>query len=141
MWWQMQQSVVMSLLVLQSASQSLRAAAALCKPVQMRCRRSRLTKPTQHIGGLGLGQLTNFVLVGLTWVPGAVLIMLLVFSIGSPAQDRDWACSDAADAPCVAALTAPDPGAALCGLERSQWRWTQPHATLTGQFDLVCGGE
>ena len=27
------------------------------------------------------------------------------------------------------------------GLERSQWRWTQPHATLTAQFDLVCGGE
>jgi hypothetical protein len=70
-----------------------------------------------------------------------MLILMLVFSTGSPVKERAWACADAADAACAAVLRAADPAQGFCALARDQWYWTQPRATLTAQFDLVCGGE
>lgn len=70
----------------------------------------------------------------------AVLILLLVFSIGSPATDRQWECVDPADASCMVALNSETPAADMCSLQRSQWRWTEPHMTITAQFDLICSG-
>jgi hypothetical protein len=77
---------------------------------------------------------------GLVWLPGGVLILLLVFSMGSPAARREWECADASDAACAAALAGPAPAEGMCALERRQWRWTQPHGTVVAEFDLVCGG-
>lgn len=84
----------------------------------------------------------NFVLASLVWVPNAMLILSLVFSMGSPVRDGHWACADAADTACAAVRAAPDAlEAGFCGLRREQWRWTKPKATLVAQFDLVCRGE
>ena len=94
----------------------------------------------QHVGGLGRGQVAVFCLACLPWIPNAVLILQLVFALGSPVADRAWACTDAEDVVCADALAAPDPAAALCGLGREKWRWTEPSATLVAQFDLVCDG-
>lgn len=93
-----------------------------------------------YVGGFGRGQLVNFLLACSVWLPGAVLVLLLVFSLGSPAQERHWECVDASDAACAAALAGAEPAAALCGLRREQWRWTRPHESLTAEFDLVCDG-
>jgi hypothetical protein len=95
----------------------------------------------QYVGEFGRGQIINFVLASLVWVPNAMLILLLVFSVGSPVKDRAWACVDQGDVACAAVLASSDPTEGFCGLRRAQWRWTAPTATLTAQFDLVCGGE
>lgn len=98
--------------------------------------------PPQPPGDFGRGQILNFVLASLAWVPNAMLILMLVFSSGSPVKDHDWKCTDAADAACAAALAAADPAAAgFCALGRGQWAWTRPQHTLIAQFDLVCKGE
>ncbi|KAI8471458.1 MAG: major facilitator superfamily domain-containing protein [Monoraphidium minutum] len=114
-------------------------APAACEPAA--CEQRGLTYDQaleQYVGGLGRGQIINFVLAALTWLPGGVLVLLLVFSLGSPAAGRDWECTDASDAACAAALAGPAPAAALCELERGQWRWTRPGDTLVAQFDLIC---
>jgi hypothetical protein len=36
----------------------------------------------RYVGGFGRGQLINFCTCCLVWLPGAVLILLLVFSVG-----------------------------------------------------------
>lgn len=96
---------------------------------------------TQYVGECGRGQVINFVLASSLWIPNAVLILLLVFSLGNPVKSRHWECADAADAACQAALAAADPAAGFCGLARAQWRWTRPGESLIANFDLVCAGE
>lgn len=96
---------------------------------------------TQYVGEFGRGQIANFVLASLVWIPNAVIILLLVFSVGSPIKDKAWECVDPADPACVAVLTSTDPAVGFCGLQRDQWRWLEPSKTLVAQFDLVCKGE
>ncbi len=95
---------------------------------------------TQYVGEFGKGQITNFWLASLVWIPNAMLVLLLVFSVGSPVKDHEWACVDQADAACADVFSRLDPSKGFCGMERSQWQWTHPSKTLTAQFDLVCAG-
>ncbi|KAI8477034.1 MAG: major facilitator superfamily domain-containing protein [Monoraphidium minutum] len=60
---------------------------------------------------------------------------------GSPIKERRWACADVADAACAGVLASADPAVGFCGLQRSQWAWTEPKQSLVSQFDLVCGDE
>lgn len=78
----------------------------------------------------------------LLWVPNAVMILLMVFSLGSPVADKAWACRDPADSSCSSLLLNPDPAAVqagFCAMDRQQWEWTDPGSKVVSQFGLVCG--
>lgn len=78
-------------------------------------------------------------MASLAWIPIAVLILALVFGLGTPVKAHQWRCTAPADAACEAAFAADDPAAAgFCDLGRSQWAWTAPAASLTASYDLVC---
>jgi hypothetical protein len=95
----------------------------------------------QYVGDFGRGQILNFVLASLVWIPNAMLILQLVFSMGNPVRDRAWECTDAADAACAAVLASASPEEGFCRLRRDQWAWTRPGDALVSQFDLVCSGK
>jgi MFS family permease len=89
-------------------------------------------------------QVLAYVTCSLLWVPNAVLILLLVFSLSSPVTDKAWDCtSPDTDAACMALLhNTPDAAAVaagFCELSPTQWRWTDPGVKLTSRFNLVCG--
>jgi hypothetical protein len=76
----------------------------------------------------------------LLWVPNAVMILLMVFSLGSPVSDKAWACSNPADSTCNSLLANPDPAAVqagFCAMDRTQWYWTDPGSKVVSQFGLV----
>lgn len=86
-------------------------------------------------------QLLYYVGGSLLWVPNAVMILLMVFALGSPVADKAWACTDPADAACTSVLQNPDPAAGqsgFCTLNPSQWYWTDPGSKVVSRFDLVC---
>jgi MFS family permease len=93
---------------------------------------------TKYIGDFGLGQIIIFTLASLMWVPNAVLILLLVFSLGSPVTDRQWTCNQADDATCAAVWSSPDPAVSFCSLNPSQWSWTHPRTHMVSEFNLIC---
>lgn len=75
-------------------------------------------------------------------VPNAVLILLLVFALGSPVADKAWACTSDTDHSCMALLSSPDKAAVqagFCSMSSSQWYWTKPGDKLVSRFNLVCG--
>lgn len=76
-------------------------------------------------------------------VPNAVLILLLVFSLGSPVADKAWTCTQSADADpfCAAVLANPDAAAVkdgFCSMDSSRWAWTNPGYKLVSHYNLVC---
>lgn len=83
-----------------------------------------------------------YVAGSLLWVPNAVLILLMVFSLGSPIADKAWACSNPNDSICSNLLQNPDPAAVqagFCSMQPSQWYWTDPGSKVVSRFSLVCG--
>lgn len=88
-------------------------------------------------------QILYYVAGSLLWVPNAVLILLLVFALGSPIADKAWACRDPTDSICSSLLENPDAAAVqagFCAMQPSQWHWTgDPAAKLVSRFGLVCG--
>lgn len=83
-----------------------------------------------------------YVAGSLLWVPNAVLILLLVFALGSPVADKAWRCTDPSDSMCSSLLQNPDPAAVtagFCAMQQSQWAWTDPGSKVVSRFGLVCG--
>ncbi|KAF8065845.1 OCT4 [Scenedesmus sp. PABB004] len=97
---------------------------------------------SKYIGEAGRGQLAVYVAASLLQIPNALIILLLVFSLGgNPSADpAAWACvaDAAADPACAAARRAGD-AAAFCALRPKQWAWAAPGASLATRFGLVCG--
>lgn len=74
-------------------------------------------------------------------LPNAVLILLLVFAIGTPIASKSWSCTEAEDTYCSSLLANPDPVAVkegFCTMDRSQWAWTTPGQQLVTQYNLIC---
>jgi hypothetical protein len=93
---------------------------------------------TKYIGDFGRGQLFIWTLASLFWIPNAVVILLLVFTLGSPVTDRAWECVNPTDTICQQALASPTPAAAFCSLGSDQWRWTTAGHSLVATFNLTC---
>lgn len=87
-------------------------------------------------------QILYWVAGGLLWIPNAVMILLMVFSLGTPVADKAWACRDPADVTCSSILQNPDSAAVqsgFCTMDPSQWYWTDPGSKVVSRFGLVCG--
>lgn len=93
---------------------------------------------TKHVGEFGKGQILVFVLASLGWVPNAVIILLLVFSVGTPIKNLQWRCVSQSDSQCMNTYHSDDPMQGFCSMSSSQWHWTHRRASLTAEFDLVC---
>jgi MFS family permease len=86
-------------------------------------------------------QLLYYLAGNLLWVPNAVLILMLVFALGSPIADKAWACTDPLDSTCSSLLQNPDTAAVqsgFCTMDPSQWYWTDPGQKVVSRFNLVC---
>jgi OCT family organic cation transporter-like MFS transporter 4/5 len=93
---------------------------------------------TKYIGDFGRGQLFIWTLASLFWIPNAVVILLLVFTLGSPVADRAWECVNPTDTLCQQALASSTPATAFCSLGQDQWRWTNTGHSLVATFNLTC---
>lgn len=84
-------------------------------------------------------QVAIYLFACLLQVPNAVLILLMVFSAGSPVLDGAWSCTaDAAADPACAAVVANPTTEGFCALSPSQWAWTHPNHKVISKFNLVC---
>uniref|UniRef100_A0A383VW07 Major facilitator superfamily (MFS) profile domain-containing protein n=1 Tax=Tetradesmus obliquus TaxID=3088 RepID=A0A383VW07_TETOB len=94
---------------------------------------------SKYVGEFGKGQVAIYVSACLLQIPNAVLILLMVFSLGSPITSRSWACTAdaAADPACAAVYLKPDT-AGFCALSPSQWTWTSPNHGFVSKFNLIC---
>jgi len=82
-----------------------------------------------HVLLLPLLQMLVYLWSCLLQIPSAVLILLLVFSLGDPVSDRAWICTAQqpadTDPACWAVYQQPT-SAGFCSLNRTQWSWTHP---------------
>jgi hypothetical protein len=87
-------------------------------------------------------QMAIYVFACLLQIPNAVLILLMVFSLGNPIKSGSWACTaDAAADPACAAVFANPDTAGFCALSRSQWTWTSPNQGFVSKFNLICADQ
>ncbi|XP_068654633.1 organic cation/carnitine transporter 2-like [Aristolochia californica] len=82
----------------------------------------------QCIGGFGLAQLLQTVLVSFAWVFDAQQTFISVFSDQQPS----WHCTDASDPACWS-------GTSPCELPMSSWAWDRPLQTsIVSEWHLTC---
>jgi hypothetical protein len=84
-------------------------------------------------------QVAIYLFACLLQIPNAVLILLMVFTLGSPITSRSWSCTaDAtADAACAAVFSNPTT-AGFCALNPSQWTWSDPNHAFVSKFNMIC---
>ena len=79
----------------------------------------------------------------LSFIPMALLLLLMVFTSLDPVEARQWACTDPADLQCAAVLAGSGSGGAVglayCALGPGRARWTHPGFSIISDFDLTCG--
>ena len=78
----------------------------------------------------------------LSFIPMALLLLLMVFTSLDPVEARQWACTDPADMQCASALAGSGSGAvgpAYCALGPGRTRWTHQGFSIVSDFDLTCG--
>ena len=93
-----------------------------------------------HVGELGRAQLQLLAWASLSFIPMALLLLLMVFTSFDPVEGRLWTCMDADDVECQEALTGPMPvGPGFCALGPGRTQWTTPGDSIISEFGLTCG--
>ncbi|GBF89512.1 hypothetical protein Rsub_02084 [Raphidocelis subcapitata] len=92
---------------------------------------------TRHVGELGPGQMLTLVAASLSWISLAVAALAMAFLSADPVRARAFACTDAADGECAAALAAAD-AAAFCRMRPGQYA-LEKRFSAVAEFGLLCG--
>ena len=108
-----------------------------------------------HVGEIGRGQIQLLAWASFSFMPMALLLLVMVFTSLDPVEVGQWTCVDPqGDTQCMQLLkqvtggggnlssTEAGKGAigpAFCSLGTGRTQWTRPKDSLVAEFNLTCG--